>query len=260
VTDVPTDTPAPIWTPLPTFSQADGLRTLNSWFMGSTCLLPCWGGIEPGKTTWQEVQQAFQPLSGIATVKTAENLNCDFGQCNIIGWALNKGAVVEGDFYTLAPQNVVHVINLDIKNVNSQSINLTSDVNVRTMLRSYGLPAEMLFNADLTSPKNKYLEITLIYPKRQFIINYWKDVKIEGDHATACGGYSRVRLIVLDNPDQLMSLEAVAQAVETKDLDINKQTPKHAYEAINLTDDAFFQYFGGLRERCVSTPVSIWIQ
>jgi hypothetical protein len=169
--------------------------------------------------------------------------------------------MAEGDFYPLEPQGVVHVIYLDIQNSGSdQKVNFTRDIKMRTVIKYYGLPSMLLFNADVTSKYNKFLEITLVYPKRHFIIAYWKRLKINGDQGISCEGYSRVKLIVLDNEEQLSSLESIAQAVETKDLDINKQPPKSAMEALNITDGSFLKYFRGIREPCISTPINIWTQ
>jgi hypothetical protein len=223
----------------------------------SNCLLPCWGGITPGKTSWQEVQQLLGPLSGFASVSQLEDANCDFEQCNGTGWSLAPETLATGAFYVTSPGGIVHMIDIDIQNAGSQKTNFTRDIRMRNVIKFYGLPAQLLFNANLASADDKYLEITLVYPKRQFIIIYWKDLKIQGDKAVSCGGYTRVRLIVLDNKDQLLSLDAIAKSEETKDLDMNKQ-PKSTYEAVVMTDDSFLLYFRGRNEPCLSTPIHIW--
>ena len=77
---LPAFTSTPLWTPLPTFSSTAGEETLRVWVQGtSKCLLPCWGGITPGQTRWDETRQIVEQLSGFARVNVSENFSCEFG-------------------------------------------------------------------------------------------------------------------------------------------------------------------------------------
>jgi len=221
------------------------------------CLLPCWGGVTPGETNGQEAKQLLEVLSGFSTLTVFENKVCDFGQCNGIGWSLAPNTLAEGNFYTKLPGDVVHLIDIDIQNAGSQKTNFTRDIKIRDVINFYGFPAMLLFDADLASPKNGVLEITLVYPQRQFIIIYSKKAKITGDKAVSCGQYTRVRMIVLDNKDQLTSLDAISKAAETKALNINVRH-KSAMEAIGMTNSAFYEYFIAKKEPCISTPINLW--
>jgi hypothetical protein len=259
-TSVPivTTTPAPIWTPIPTLSQADVINTLHVWTMGTLdCLLPCWGGVTPGKTNWQETKQLLESFSGYASLKVAENGNCAFGQCNSIGWSLSPETLAEGHYYTLLPGDIVHFINIDLRNEGTNKTNFARDIRMRNVFKLYGLPDQLLFDANIVSLGNRYLEVILVYPERQFIIIYRKKAKIDGDKAVMCGGYTRVRIIILDNKDQLSSLDAISKAAETKDLEISTGH-KSAQEAIGMTNSAFYEYFSAKREPCISTPLEIW--
>src|SRR5688572_21075132 len=100
-TPLPVFTSTPLWTPFPTFSSTESVENLRIWMQGVfDCLLPCWGGITPGKTTWQEARQLLEQMSGFWTVNISENISCEFGGCNGIGWSLYPGTVAEGIFYT----------------------------------------------------------------------------------------------------------------------------------------------------------------
>ena len=60
-TSVPSSafTSIPFWTPLPTLPAADAEQKLRIWIDGAfDCLLPCWAGITPGKTTWRRSSPA----------------------------------------------------------------------------------------------------------------------------------------------------------------------------------------------------------
>ena len=257
-TSVPIVSSAPTWTPFPTLSLTDGMRILPILIIGNLdCLLPCWGGVTPGKTNWQEAKQLLQPLSGFASIKVVENINCDFGPCNGIGWSLFPDTLAEGRFYTKSPGDMIHLINIDMRNEGSNKTNYGKNIKMRDVFEFYGFPALLLFSADLNSSKDRFLEITLVYPKRQFIITYWKKATLAGDKAVSCGQYYRVRVIILDNQDQLMSLDAISQAVETKDLNLNIQH-KSAREALGMTNGAFYAIYSEKTEPCISTPINIW--
>ena len=128
---------------------------------------------------------------------------------------------------------------------------------MRDIFKFYGLPAMLLFSADLDANNGRFLEITMVYPKRQFVITYWKKAKLDGGKAVSCGQYSRVRILILDSKDPLASLDTISKAAETKNLDINV-LHKSAEEAIGMTNSAFYEYFSEKREPCISTPVNIW--
>ncbi len=58
--EVPTATPTkwvPIWTPLPTYPPNDRRSVTMNLYENPTCKLPCWWGIIPGETEWNEAWQ-----------------------------------------------------------------------------------------------------------------------------------------------------------------------------------------------------------
>ena len=53
----------PIFTPLPTLSALESeKRILELFYNNLDCMLPCWWGITPGETTWQEVWRQLSSL------------------------------------------------------------------------------------------------------------------------------------------------------------------------------------------------------
>ncbi|NMC34950.1 MAG: hypothetical protein GYA36_21220 [Veillonellaceae bacterium] len=70
---LPSLTPIPEWTPLPTINP----ETQNAFMVellknNRGCQLPCWWGIEPGKTTWTSARQF---LEAFAIIERAEQSN-----------------------------------------------------------------------------------------------------------------------------------------------------------------------------------------
>ncbi len=238
------------------------MEKLQLWIRGTfDCLLPCWGGITPGKTTWQEARQFVEQMSGFSIVKVSENGSCDFGVCNGIAWSLYPQTVAEGAFYTRSPENIVHLIHIHIQNKGTEKTNLLRNVGLQDIFHWYGSPRMLLFSAKPEPESDNFLEIIMVYPERQFIVRYLKKVDLINDKLVSCGKDSQIDFIVLDNKDQLSSLGAIASAVETKDLHFDAPY-KSAEEAIGMTSRSFYVTFSAFSNRdapCISTPVNIWL-
>jgi hypothetical protein len=52
-------------TPLPTIPHEKAIRTVMSMYENSECDFPCWWGITPGKTIWQDAWQKLRPFAVI---------------------------------------------------------------------------------------------------------------------------------------------------------------------------------------------------
>ncbi|MCI0553002.1 MAG: hypothetical protein L0287_18795 [Anaerolineae bacterium] len=264
-TFTPTVPPAPIFTsaptlePLPTLSSTGGEEQLRIWIQGTfECLLPCWGGITPGKTSWQEARQIVEQLSGFSRVNVSENLSCDFGGCNGIAWSLYPQTVAEGAFYTKFPENTMHLIKINIQNEgNAQKINLLRNIGLQEVFRWYGLPPIFLLYVEMDQSENRFMELVLVYPERQSIIRYTKNTDLVDGKVTNCGQDQQIEFIILDNKDQLMSMDAIASAVETKDLHINSHY-KTVEEATGITPNSLYDAISAFSDFCISTPVEMW--
>ena len=252
-------TSPPAWTPFPTFAPTAGMATLQIWVQGSfDCLLPCWGGITPGKTTWQEARQLLDQMSGFSVVNISENMSCDFGECNGIAWSLYPQTLAEGFFYTKFPENTVHMIHINLQNEGVQKTNLLRNIGLQDVFRWYGSPRRLLFSAVTDRGGHRFLEIIMAYPERQFIIRYLKKAELIEDKLVSCGQDSQIELIILDNQEQLLSNSAIASAVETKALHIDARY-KSVEEATEMTPNSFYVAFSNSGSACISTPAKIWI-
>ena len=246
-------------TPLPTLSSIEAEEKLRLWIAGVfDCLLPCWGGITPGVTTWQEARQVIEQMSGFATVNVSENLSCEFGACNGIAWSLYPSTLAEGAFYTKFPENTVHLIHINIQNEgNAQKINLLRNIGLQDVFEWYGLPPIFLLTVETNLAENRFMKLVLVYPERQSIIRYTKNTVLVDGNVTNCGQDHQIELIILDNKEQLASLDAIANAVETRDLHIDERY-KTIEEATGASANTFFETFSAEGDACISTPVDIW--
>ncbi len=61
-----TTTPAPTWTQLPTLSSAEAeTKIMDLLVHNADCKLPCWWGITPGVTTWNEANHFLEAFTSI---------------------------------------------------------------------------------------------------------------------------------------------------------------------------------------------------
>jgi hypothetical protein len=255
----PVLTSPPLLTPLPTLSSTQVEEKLRLWIAGAfDCLLPCWGGITPGVTTWPEARQVIEQISGFATVNVSENISCEFGACNGIAWSLYPSTLAEGAFYTKLPENTVHLIHIDIQNEgNAQKINLLRNIGLQEVFNWYGLPPIFLLTVETDLAENRFMKLVLIYPERQSIIRYTKNTELVDGNVTNCGQDHQIEMIILDNKEKLATLDAIANAVETRDLHIDERY-KTVEEATGVSANTFFETFSTEGDACISTPVDMW--
>ena len=249
----------PLWTPLPTLSPIDAEERLRTWIQGTfECLLPCWGGITPGLTSWQETVQTIEQLSGFSSVNVSENVSCEFGLCNGVAWSLYPNTIAEGTFYTKFPENIVHMIKINIQNEgNAQKINLLRNIGLQDVFRWYGLPPIFLINVESDLSDNTFMELVLVYPERQSVIRYIKNTELVDGKVTNCGPDHQIEMFILDNKEQLVSLDTIANAVEMRNLQIDDRY-KTIEEATGITSNSFFNAISSFGNFCISTPVDMW--
>jgi len=259
LTFTPTHTPFPSLTSFPAFSPDEGMAKLKSWLQGTEdCFLPCWGGITPGRTSWQEAKQLIETLSGFATVEFRENFECGFGKCNGIGWSLFPNTLANGGFYSTFSEDKIHVINITVQDAGLNKTNLIINLNLQHILMQYGTPTFLLFSTEPDLPGYEFLEIILVYPKEQFIIKYSKYAKITSEKVVSCGPDSSIELIVLDNREQLDTIDAIASAAETIDFHVDVWH-KPVEEAMGISIDEFHETYSKANAPCISTPTNIWL-
>jgi hypothetical protein len=243
---------------LPTLKPKDGLQTLSSWFEGSDeCRLPCWAGITPGQTEWEKAKYLLHPLEGIAEIRFGTNNDCVFGKCNWITWALLSHPTEYGYLDGKYAENKINYIHLEV----TESYSLES-LNLRNILTYYGSPTFLLVSAlpvgfGKEIPSELVMELILVYPEQQFVIKYLRHAELRGDDFVSCGPDTYVKLIVLDNQEQLSSLTAIANSLETKDLGV-LVWHKSIEEATEMTIDSFRDAFSVVNPPCISTPTNIW--
>jgi hypothetical protein len=128
---------------------------------------------------------------------------------------------------------------------------------LQSILKQYGKPAIILFSTEPDLPGDLFLEMILVYPDNQFIIKYSKYAKLSDGHVLSCGQDSAIELIILDNNEQLLSVDKIADAVETEHLHVDTWR-KPVEVATGLNIDQFYETFRKANAPCVTTPINVW--
>jgi hypothetical protein len=250
-----TYTPLPTWTPLSTIEPDKGLQTLYEWLEGTEeCRLPCWAGIIPGKTTWEGAKQLLESTRGFLNLSSYLEQDCVFGKCNEIAWSLDLDP--HGYVYSIFPENKIHTIVVE-----TFTPEFLKHISLQKVLNNYGKPTIILFSTEPDLPNYDSLELILVYPERQFIIKYAKYAEITKEKVESCGKDSYIKLVILDNREQLKSLEIVANLVDGNiyDMDLWQKWHKSVEEAMGLTIDEFYETYSKENAPCITTPTKIWL-
>ena len=243
--------PSQTWTPLPTITYEDGMQLLSAWFEGADyCRLPCWAGITPGQTSWEEASHILDPLQQTVKLEVGSNVDCVYGKCSFISWSRTPDE--SGVLSSIYPENIIDYLTLETIEPSHMVF-----LSLSNLLSVYGKPAIVLFSTDPEQPGQKFLELILVYPERQFIIKYSKYAELSGENLESCGVDSYIMLVVLDNQEQLMTLEAIANSVETKDFNVDVWH-KSLEDATEMTIDTFYETYKNSGAPCITTPVSVW--
>jgi len=240
----------------PTFSPQDGARVFHEWVWGNNeCELPCWAGITPGKTTWQESMNIMETMTGYLSLDSYLNVECAFGPCNEIRWALYENFYATGYVYSKLPENKIHLLYIEIDNSNeADNLNL---ISLQEMLQIYGRPSTVLLSAETDLPGgDAYLILVLVYPENRFIVTFTSFAEINNEMMIVCNPSNIQTLVVVDNKEQLMSVDAIANAEETKNLHVDVWH-KPVEDAMGMSIDTFYETYRD-SDSCINTPVNIW--
>lgn len=250
-TRAPTAKPFPQWTPLPTLSDIEAEAQLLNWLQGTPdCLLPCWAGIMPGLTTWQEAKQILGTVVDFRVVD--ENGICISGLCNLIEWRgrtpMDFHGYIIGD-----TQNSIYKIILD-------GGPPTPIMRLDRILAMYGSPEMVFVDAFISylNPlENIKLYLTLAYPKHQFIIRFSWSGFLSEQNIAACIQNEYIELYI-----QPVEVEWSKDFVrnEVHGMYSSSNPFLTLEEATGMSIEEFYNTFKTIEgDECIQTPVEPWL-
>ena len=270
VTSVTTETPSPVLTVIPTLSVDDAReRLLELLADNGDCELPCLWGIMPGKSTYQEAQTIFVPLSALSTLTsfTPEG-GAIFPIYTDGDLLLNTNAGFNAD--PLSDNQIVSMVQFQargLKKLDDVAIDVFDSSFFKQHLGYYMLPnvlaqhgeptAVMLSTMAKLSSTNVPggFKILLLYPDQGILVNYTMQMQIEGENIKGCPSNSHVELRLYPSGQG----DSFFNRLEPSGwLQIIQNTYKPIDDATSMSKEDFYQIFSQPTDECILTPASLW--
>lgn len=145
-----------------------GLRNFNRepsvLFTNTTCEPPCWAGIQPGITTYQQIYARLNLVEQIDQTSIAENYNRD-GSNESIFWYFSRPAEDSaGSIYLLNNQ------------VSAISILTVGSLTLTGIIEKLGAP-DQYWSEIGVGENREYTDIFLLYPEKGYCIELVIDLR-----------------------------------------------------------------------------------
>lgn len=254
-------TPIPSWTPLPTLDQSARRQLiLDLLNHNAGCQLPCWWGITPGETTWEQAKQSLALFAEeIGEVPKDEKTQLlgersiaihlyavkyespQSGTLVFTGYSFNYiGFGVEGGI----------VIYITVGN-NAQEIDSdTAQYLLPNLLETYGVPNDTRLYVE-DGPNTLEFWIGVMY-EQGIIARYAYQAHREGDQYQACSQYAEPVLSLWAPDDKQLQ----AMFVEDMKKYVGEATLS---QVTNMDVPMFYETFKNPDNKiCLYSPMSLW--
>lgn len=227
----------------------------------SDCRLPCWWGIIPGETTWNDTEKLLQHLGvRIGSVP-------GYGPHTILhgtGGFDFEGISIENGFSFEETNGVIDaiLINSDGYNKLEEFQSLWRNYSPKKILEVYGVPDRIWLNVTEAYALARGYHLWLFYDELGFMIRYPGDV-MDAPTLHICPVLESMRAIdlSLQAPNNRLPLERFDALLE----DIRLQTATgrtrvlHSIqEATGLDEKQFYDVFMQEDPICFDTPQDMW--
>jgi hypothetical protein len=245
-------TPIPVSetsTPLPTFTLEQArsyvLDLLNT---NGNCRLPCWWGIIPGHTNWQEASRVLKTFSIHFSV-----------------YPIQDGLYAEVSFPT--PMEVPYayelfqsylIIDDVVQEIEVYNYDFASHYYLPEFLKTYGQPEEIWIRTEQPGVRSSGpFELVLFYPSQGILMNTpGGDGSIEGNIIRNCLRNMNWPFLYLWSPEQQKTfIEAEQQYLTYPDSTFFLSL----FEATGMTVEEFYENFIDPETAvCLETPLDLW--
>ena len=269
-TPLPTDSPMPTLTPtvIPTLpvdaAQVEFLKFLSD---NGGCRLPCFWGMIPGKSSFQEAQVILAPLSGISDFTAFKS-----GLGSVTPYFI-QGSV---EIYT----TIDYITNQDNNIVNSIAFNAeahkplaqggyedvfdsnffgekVSAYTLSHVLTEQGVPSSVMIETaggPLTRGGTGGFDILLLYPDQGILVNYKTQMHLNGANVRGCppNAYVQMELYPPGQPDSFF------EGLKRTDWAEKMIGYKPLEETTSVSVQEFYDTFREPTDTCLETPAKLW--
>jgi len=247
-----TETPVlkPTYTALLTLSADERDRQILELLQSDPgCLLPCWWGIVPDKTTWNEAWSFLSQFDSAPYIKEylPNSRYADF----LIPVSKNISLAYGIDIKIDVINEIVHVVSV-------RSIESATILSVQRILTDYGQPSEVwihTYRSYLGGPPP--VDVLLFYPEQGILARYSTNltqIKEGQNIASIC--LDSTPNLTLWSPDEPINF---GQAQDLARLDYKKYDKPllPLNKAIGISIEQFYNY--RTKEHvCITTKLSLW--
>ena len=250
-TDTPSPTASPTKKPLPTLAGNSTDEAFRHWLSGSPdCILPCWAGIVPGETSWEDTRKHLATVLRID--KMSRNTRCRFGECGFSHLDYNSPDGTGFSGIMFSKDNVFYSINL--------GGDFTDEMHIRKILETYGQPAQVFIGAiaDNRGDPPEFF-VSLFYPEFNFIVKYFWWAEVRKDKIIACGQPYLFNLgVVAINESQWTERELAANGDQSAQ-SANIWSLRPIADVTDMDVQVFYsQFVQNESTVCLSTSVDYW--
>jgi hypothetical protein len=275
-TPLPTGTPTLAFTPtaVPTLPAEDARKRLLELLANNgDCRLPCLWGITPGKSTSQEAQVAWSPLSGINShvLELPAYFTMDDGAVRPSytegGLMLNTEARYQSNNHIVSRINffareqqkfVPSTGGLGLLNIfDSTTFGKRVDYySLSHVLSEQGIPDAVMIAAsgEPTYEGGGGFEIALLYPEQGIWVNYTTQMYFfyNPDRAQGCPANAHVEMELFPSGD------ADSFSASLKQYWAEKAWFQPLEKVTNMTLRQFYETFRQPTNKCIETPAKFW--
>jgi hypothetical protein len=240
---------SPTWTPLPTLSPDDAQNMVAQFLeTNANCELPCWWGIQPGKTHWNEAYQFLSQFSLYIGVITQKN--------EAVYASVKIPVPQDIDYATYLMQDyTIHdamVVSIKIYN-----FDLAPAYHLPAFLQTYGKPDEIRIRTFREEERNSQpFLMDLFYPSLGILLEYSGGGLTDmGDTLQNClQGMNSPFIYLWSTEDTLSFEEATIRFLDTE----NFPDPISLEEATGMSVNSFFEGFMSDGKVCIETLKELW--
>lgn len=259
---ISTASPTPTTTLSPTLTEREREDRVLEWLeTNAGCELPCWWGIMPGVTTWDETQHLLQSV-GVRIFSEKKSDGTIVHETG--GFDFDERSIYNGVTF-VERAGVVDTIIIDAEaHLNPEGFQSAwIRYSPQNILKQYGIPSRVMIQSassmpvDEAKPRVGY-GLWLIYDHLGFLIGYSGVTKYEPIYHI-CPSF--------EGPEGIASLDAFLQSPDgqlplDKAIRSYKLFPSYFHtfeEASGLSIDEFYARFTQSKTpACFDTPANIW--
>ena len=232
------------------------------------CKLPCFWGISPGKSLFQETVAILEPLSSISEFTRFENNIGSIGPDYIDGKFKIHTNV---DFLTSPNTNTVSEIGFTARAFNRIDDTLIdvfdfSDFNklfnyymLPNILTEYGNPTTVMISTMAKLPTSGAshggFNILLLYPEQGMLVNYTMQMEVVDKNIMGCPSNSHMELVLFPSNQTDIFLSLLEPSGWAQ---IIQNTYKPLDEATSMSQEDFYRIFSQQTDECILTPANLW--